>query len=236
MPRRAAILLRSAALAGLLALAACSRGSENNLAEMDNSLIGNGADPALTSALEDQIMVDPNLVQQTHPNSARPPETPVQAQYPADGTGGNAGGAGGTGGAGGSGAAGGQARQASADAGSAGQPIPSACGTNFVYGNEWANRLPAEFPAYPGGRVTEAAGSDRGACHMRVVTFTTADPYNRVLEHYRSLADRAGFSVEQQTRGGDQVLGGTRGEAAYYLIVTPTQAGSDVALIVNNGR
>ena len=71
------------AAAGLLALAACNRGDDNNLAEMDNSLIGNGADPALTSALEDQILVDPNLVQQTHPNSARPPETPVQAQYPA---------------------------------------------------------------------------------------------------------------------------------------------------------
>jgi hypothetical protein len=189
---------------------------------MDNSLIGNGADPALTSALEDQILVDPNLVQQSHPNTARPPETPVQAQYPADGAGGNAGS--------------GQARQAAAAAGSAGPAAPSACGVPFVYGNEWANRLPPEFPAYPGGRVTEAAGSDRGDCRMRVVTFTTADPYNRVLEHYRSLADRAGFSVEQQARGGDQVLGGTRGEAAYYLIVTPIQSGSEVALIVNNGR
>jgi hypothetical protein len=225
MPKSAAILLRSAALAGLLSLAACGGGEENNLADMDNSLIGNGADPALTSALEDQILVDPNLVQQTHPNSARPPETPVQAQYPADGAGGSA--------------AGGSSAQASAATGSgagAGPATPSACGVPFVYGNEWANRLPAEFPAYPGGRVTEAAGSDRGDCRMRVVTFTTSDPYNRVLEHYRSLADRAGFSAEQQARGGDQVLGGTRGEAAYYLIVTPTQAGSDVALIVNNGR
>jgi len=232
MPNSAAILLRSAAFAGLLALAACGRGDQNNLSEMDNSLIGNGADPALTSALEDQILVDPNLVQQAHPNAVRPPETPVQAQYPADGTGGNAGGA--NGGARG-GAGGGQARQAAAGAGG-GAPIPSACGGTFAYGNEWASRLPAEFPSYPGGRVTEAAGSDRGDCHMRVVTFTTSDPYNRVLEHYRSLADRAGFSAEQQTRGGDQVLGGTRGEAAYYLIVTPIQSGSDVALIVNNGR
>src|SRR3954469_12602567 len=94
MPKSAAALLRSAAIAGLLALAACSSGNQNNLAEMDNSLIGNGADPALTSALEDQILVDPNLVQQAHPTSVRPPETPVQAQYPADGAGGNAGGAG----------------------------------------------------------------------------------------------------------------------------------------------
>jgi hypothetical protein len=222
MPRSAAITFRTLALAGLFALAACGSGEQNNLAEMDNSLIGNGADPALTSALEDQILVDPNLVQQSHPNTARPPETPVQAQYPADGAGGNAGS--------------GQARQAAAAAGGAGPAAPSACGVPFVYGNEWANRLPPEFPAYPGGRVTEAAGSDRGDCRMRVVTFTTADPYNRVLEHYRSLADRAGFSVEQQARGGDQVLGGTRGEAAYYLIVTPIQSGSEVALIVNNGR
>jgi len=221
MPKSAAISFRTLALAGLLVLAACGSSEQNNLADMDNSLIGNGADPALTSALEDQILVDPNLVQQTHPNTARPPETPVQAQYPADGAGGNAGA--------------GQASQASA-AGGSGPGAPSACGVPFVYGNEWANRLPPEFPAYPGGRVTEAAGSDRGACHMRVVTFTTADPYNRVLEHYRSLADRAGFSVEQQARGGDQVLGGTRGEAAYYLIVTPTQSGSEVALILNNGH
>jgi hypothetical protein len=225
MPKSAAILFRSAALAGLLALAACGSGDQNNLAEMDNSLIGNGADPALTSALEDQILVDPNLVQQTHPNTVRPPETPVQAQYPADGGGGAAAGAGG-----------GRVQQADAAGGSAAQAAPGACGVQISYGNEWASRLPAEFPSYPGARVTEAAGNDRGDCHMRVVTFTTADPYNRVLEHYRSLAARAGFSAEQQARGGDQVLGGTRGEAAYYLIVTPTRAGSDVALIVNNGR
>jgi hypothetical protein len=216
MPRRAASLLRTAAFAGLLA---CGRATdENNLAEMDNSLIGNGADPALTSALEDQILVDPNLVQQSHPNTVRPPEAPVQAQYPAEGGGG------------------GRGREGATAAAAGDAPALSACGAPFNYGNQWAGRLPAEFPAYPGGRVSEAAGSDRGDCHIRVVTFATADPYNRVLEHYRSLAARAGFSAEQQARGDDQVLGGTNGEAAYYLIVTPSRAGSEVALIVNNGR
>ena len=141
---------------------------------MDNSLIGNGADPALTSALEDQILVDPNLVQQIQPEHVRPPETPVQAQYPAD--------------------AGGAAPAAQRDAATAGgtaapplaERLRRAASTTAM---QWASRLPAEFPAYPGGRVTEAAGNDHGACHMRVVTFTTADPYKRVLEHYRSLAD-----------------------------------------------
>ena len=74
MSRSATRFLRTAALAGLIALAACGSGGDN-LAAIDNELIANGTDPALTSALEDQIMVDPNLVQQASPNSVRPPES-----------------------------------------------------------------------------------------------------------------------------------------------------------------
>lgn len=206
MPSRHAI--RALTFAGALALAACGSGSNANLSEIDNDLLANNsADPALTSALEDQVLTDPNLTQQSGANAARPPERPIQAQYPSG----------------------------SADGG--GQPM-SACGIPFQYGPEWARRLPAAFAAYPGGRVTEAAGSDRGDCHERVVTFQTGDPANRVLEYYRSVAARNGFTAEQQSRGGDQILGGTNEASggAYYLIVTPNQNGSEVALIVNNGR
>jgi hypothetical protein len=111
----------------------------------------------------------------------------------------------------------------------------SRCGPDFARGPEWARRLPREFPLYPGGQVDEAAGVDAGQCQMRVVSFTTADPFARVLEYYRSHAATAGFSAQQQRRGDAHVLGGTRGDAAYYLIVTPTEHGSDVALIVNRG-
>lgn len=211
MQTRIAPDLRFAALAGLLLFGACSGGgAENNLAAIDNALLANGADPALTSALEDQILVDPNLVQQAHPNTVRPPETPVQAQYPAGSA---------------------SVRQASTPADAGG-----ACAGPFNYGPQWANRMPAAFPAYPGGRITEAAGNDGGRC--RVVTFTTTDPYNRVLDHYRGLASRGGFSAEHQVRGQDHVLGGVnaRTDGAFYLVVTPRSNGSEVALIVNNGR
>ena len=71
---------RSIALAASLALAAaCSSAGGNELAKLDEEPI----DPALTSALEDPILVDRDLVQQAHPNSMRPPEMPIQAQYPA---------------------------------------------------------------------------------------------------------------------------------------------------------
>jgi len=218
MQTRFALLCRTAALAGLLALAACNRG-DDNIAALDNELLANGADPALTSALEDQILVDPNLVQQAHPNTVRPPETPAQAQYPA-----------------------GPASRATAGAQSAsaaqGDPGSTVCGAPFDYGPEWADRLPAEFPLYPGGRVTEAAGANTRACRTRIVTFQTRDPFQRVIEHYRNLAGRAGFSAEHQRRGADHLLGGVnqRTDGAFVVIATPLPAGTDVALIVNNGR
>jgi len=211
--------LHGLGLASLLALGACGGGSANNdLAEIDNELIANAVDPALTGALQDQLSVDPSLSQQANPNSARPPETPVQAQYPADAN---------------PGQDGSQTRTAG---GAAPPPSASVCGQGFDYGNEWASRMPAEFPAYNGGRLTEAAGNDHGGCHMRVVSFTTADAPQRVIDNYRALVTRAGYNAEQQQRGGDLVLGGTKGESAYYLIVTPQGNGSDVSLIVNNGR
>jgi len=213
MPTRFAPLLRSAALAGLLALAACGQ-QDANIAALDNELMANGADPALTSALEDQILVDPNLVQQAHPNSVRPPETPVQAQYPA-----------------GPDPTRPELRRAAGGASGGG------CTDRLVIGPQWATRLPPQFPMLPGGRVTEAAGTDDGGCHMRVVTFTSGERFERVLDFYRGAATRAGYSADHQVRGGDHVLGGTNAttDGAYYLIVTPTGAGSEVALIVNHG-
>ena len=195
-------------------------GGNANLAEIDNELLGNGADPALTSALRTNLS-DPNLVQQAiRTPSARPKRrsrrnirpAPIRASA---------------------------ARPPTESGGRAASSAPAgACGAALDYGPQWAGRLPAEFPPYPGGRVTEAAGANEGDCRVRVVTFTTPDPHNRVLEYYRSVAARAGFSAQHQVRGEDQLLGevdeGSNG--AFVLIVTPKSNGSEVALIVNNGR
>ena len=230
MPSRAVMLFRLTAFSAALALAACGQGSEAN-----NSLPANDADPALTSALEDQILTDPTLSQQSNRHAVRPPELPTRAEYP------NAGAP--------------PVRLASADhpprsgcgncAASAPPPPPpppsaGGCGgaAAFNYGMEWAQRLPPAFPPYPGGRVTEAAGQDQGPCRVRVVTFRTGDPHQRVLDWYRQRAVEAGYSAEHQPRGRDHVLGGVNQgtNGAFYLIVTPIERGSEVALIVNNGR
>ena len=64
-----------------LALAACS-GSGN---EDDVGNGANGTDPALSSALQDQIMVDPALGQQANGDTVRPPSQPYSGGVPADG-------------------------------------------------------------------------------------------------------------------------------------------------------
>jgi hypothetical protein len=246
MPDRVSSLLRFTALAGALALAACGSNTDSgNLASLDNSLVGNDADPALTSALQDQIAVDPNLVNQSNRNAVRPPDTPTQAQYP-------------VGQGSGSGQPGGKARQAGGGtirapepgSDSGGQQAGLASGTTgsgdcrgaaakFDYNRGWAGRLSPIFPVYPGGRLSEAAGRNQGQCRMRVVSFTTADSPRRVMDFYHNRAVRSGYSSEHQVRGEDHVLGGAnQGDGgAFYLIVTPLPSGgSDASLITNNGR
>ena len=204
------------AVLAALSLGACDRAGDET-AKLDNQIAGDNSDPALTSALEDQILVDPALTQQSNKNAVRPAEAPVQAQYPAEAT--KAGAAE-------------QARLSLMDGNGAG------CGNGpFNYNMAWAKRLPAELSLYPGARVTEAAGNNERGCSMRVVTFASADPSERILDFYRGRALNAGYSAEQQRRDGDHVLAGTnpRNGAHYYLIVTPKPSGSDVALIANNG-
>lgn len=224
MHDRLPALFRSAALAAALTLAACGGASdEAELANLDQQ-IANDADPALTSALEDQIMVDPTLSQQSNRNAVRPPESPVTAQYPVTA---------------------GSALTSAPAPSKASEPIldlrgegGAACGARFEHDPAWAKRLPEAFAVYPGARVTDAAGNNAGDCHVRVATFVTDASWQRVLDWYHTRAVRAGYNSEHQVRGADHVLGGVneRTGGAFYLVATPKGRGSDVAIIANNGR
>ncbi len=215
MPDRNMLFRAALLAAAALSMNACRQSEDSELAKLDNQIAGNEADPALTGALEDQILVDPTLTQQSNRNAVRPPDRPAQAQYPAGG---------------------GQPK-----AGATGQPQTAAVNSGgcasgkFDYNPEWARRLPPDLSIYPGGKLTEAAANNQGSCRMRVVTFTSADPAERVLDWYRGRVQGAGYSAEQQRREGDHILAGANEQkgGAYYLIVTPKGAGSEVALIAN---
>jgi hypothetical protein len=217
MTERAFPKLRLTALAAVLALSACGwfRGD-------DKSAAANDSDPEIAAALNDQILVDGNLDSQSNRNGGRTPAGPANATYPA----GDAAAPGGGSGGGGS---------ASATA-ALGKDCANAA--RFDYNMGWAKRLAPNFPVYPGGKVTEAAANNSTGCSTRVVTFTTAEGWQPILDWYHGRAVRAGYSSEHQVRDGDHVLAGANAKdnGAFYLIVTPRPKGSEVALIANNGR
>lgn len=235
------------AIALMFGLAACGKKGKD-VDAMDNELVANGSaksdqtDPALTSALEDQIMVDPALSQQKG-GATRPGATPAQAPIPAT-----------TPVPAGPAAPAGTLhapeprptnartgltlgelarRQAQPRHGGAGRD----CNRNFQYSLAWAQRLPAALPLYPDAQVTEAAGNVAGGCNMRVVSFTTGAPLDRVVDFYFTDATRAGYDAEHQVSGGDHILAGDRDDDAFYATFHSRQGGgTDVDLVANGGN
>jgi len=224
-----------------LALAACS-GNPGN--DGDEATSANQVDPALASALQDQIMVDPALSQQANGDAIRPPGQPYSGGVPADGV-----------------AAGGAVKDgdlmhapapvqaeknnASNDATTLGglaarqkDARTAGCAANLQYAAGWANRLPADLPLYPQARVTEAAGADSGQCALRVVSFSSPQPMQAMLDWYYTRATRAGYTSEHQVDGDEHILGGTRdrdsGAYVIYMTARP-DGGTDIDLVANNG-
>ncbi len=241
-----------------LALLACGKRDEDrNLDSLDNELVeagsgaANASDPAMTSALHDQIMVDPALAQQSNADSVRPPAQPYSGGVPPVGIAQSGGAT--------TGAATSETIkaapapatkdcpncQAARDSLTLGalasrqkDKRTSACAGAMRYSARWAEKLPADVPLYPGARVAEAAGADTDACHLRAVTFSTSAKLQTVLDWYYTRVTNGGFSAEHQSDGTEHTLGGTRDRdgGAYVLFLTGRRdGGTDVDLVANNG-
>jgi hypothetical protein len=227
----------------LLALTACGGAPDN-----DESADANGVDPELASALQGQIMVDPQLAQQSNGDSVRPPGQPYSAGVPGEGV------------AAGGGLKDGELMRAPAPVAAdkncgactaARESVTlgglaerqkqggiSGCASNLQYSAGWAQRLPADLPLYPQARVSEAAGTEGGKCALRVVSFSAPVTVQGMLDWYYTKAVRAGYTSEHQVDGEQHILGGTRDRdgGAYVLYVTPRpDGGSDIDLVANNG-
>lgn len=231
-----------------LVLAGCARQPGNEVDALDNSLLaGNQAatanDPALRSALRDQIMVDPALVQQANddairpavqpPSAAVPPEQIATRTKPAEQD---------------------QVRAAppptvdcpqcaaakraltlGALAATQGGPARQ-CAPRVQYSAAWANKLPAGVPLYPDARVSEAAGADAQTCALRVVSFASAAPMKRLIDWYYTKTTAAGFAAQHRSDGVDHVLAGTKPGAAYMAIMRArSDGGTDVDLMADGG-
>ena len=243
-----------ALLALPLSLSACGSDEAPVTDELDANLID--SDPEANVALDDRILVDPDLTDSSNNNAVQNVDGTQSAAIPADR---------------------GSSRDALTlaeikDAPALVAPAPTTlspeecdnCGQNsqgvtlgaraeeqsvqrgkggcdakLEYGAAWANRMPAEFPVYPRGRVLEAAGVEGGLCDIRVVSFTSNVALKKIVDYYYSLARHTGYSAEYVLREGEHTLGGVRDSDGGAYVITfnaRPEGGTAVDIVANNGR
>ena len=240
-----------------LALAGCGDAPQEatapapSLPAVSTAASAPAADPALTAALRDQIMVDPALVQQANADVVRPPTQPLSGAVPP------------------SDIAAAAHAQSAAVAAATGETLRSApaptgdcrqcaiarqsltlgalaaaqggragqCAANVDYSAGWANRLPQGVPLYPDARVAEAAGADGAGCALRVVSFASAAPMQRLLDWYFTKASAAGYTAQHHADGAEHVLAGNRRGGGTFMATMRARAdgGTDVDLMADGG-
>ena len=209
-----------------LSLASCSSGDKapDQPAERD---------PAAQAALNDPIMVDPDLSAQNRGNSAlsgggpaqgdlplftRTPEeidaahtaaqvllgsAPAAAPAPASTTAKSR-------------LAGALTMPAVAQAsGLANQ----ACADQLGFTLGWAARLPTGLPIYPRGHALVAAGSDAAGCKVRAVRYVTPVSVGDATDFHYAAARAAKLAAERRREGGDEVIAGKQGSAVYAVYI-----------------
>jgi hypothetical protein len=223
----------SAMLGSTLLLSACGREPQDKAAvgAVDDELTSK--DPAATGPLDDKIIVDPKLTGQA--NRAVSPGDKASAE------------------AAGKAALGGRlvaapaakpmepceecaAKKPETLGALAAAQTKGSCDAKLTYNNAWAKRLPAAFSVYPQARVTEAAGVAGGKCNIRVVNFQTAASKQAVINYYHTLATRAGYTSDHRVDGSEHMLGGTKGELAYVVMLRTDGSVTDVDLVASGGR
>jgi len=236
------LLLSAAAFALPLSLAACGSKDANDeeLAQLDDNLT---SDPAMNDALEDAILVDPDLTDQANRNAIRGANGAADGSVPP--------GTGEDGSAAANAALGGKMLSApepkqmtSDDEGltlgdkaelQEARSNKPPCNEKLTYDMGWASKMPPEFAVYPKANLQEAAGK----CDLRVVSFTTATPIKKIVDYYYTRAKRSGYDAEYLLRGSEHVLGGSRPNKADAYVITLNKrsgGGTVVDIVASNPR
>ena len=201
-----------------LPLAACGTNSDDAgaVAERESSLVGPGSDPAFNAALNDRILVDPDLTDGANMNTAKVAENPLSGAIPPDTGYDN------------------DASIAALD----GAKLMRAPKPTIVTAEDCAN-CGSQRAVTLGGLAADQGGVGGGICDIRVVTFTTSASMQNVVDYYYTRARKSGYNAEYQIRAGEHILGGTRdndGGAYFITFNRHPGGGTSVDIVANNGR
>ena len=205
----------SFALLGL-ALAGCSKPTPAGPA-------ANAFDPAIADALADPILVDPQLSGTANIDALRPADRPFSTAIP-------------TGVPDATDAAPltAQLQSAAADKDAQRSAGFAGCDLAVRYGMGWATRLPQGLALPSGAQVIEAAGSNAGACRLRIISVAVTGTAADALGAWRSAAVRAGYAVAFS--GGETLLARRARDGAMLSVsAQPRTGGVTVDVMVNRG-
>jgi hypothetical protein len=213
-------MTRIAAILTLAALAGCSS-SPSTTANSSN------ADPAVTSALADPLLADPQLDRRANRDALRPADEPYQAMVPPGLPSPLRGDAPPTI----------VARARLAVAGDR-AGVFKTCSFDVRYSYGWAARLSPELGLPAEAQVAEAAGSDTSKCQLRLIAYSSSLGSAAMLESYRRIAKSGGYTSSEAAQGGATSLTATRKNdgAAFVATVSAGDGGSLVDLVSNRGR
>lgn len=192
-------------------------------AETDSSK-SNSVDPAITAALADPILTDPELDGRANRDVLRPADEPLRAMVPPGEPSALRGSAAPT-------------ILARAEPAIAALPAFAACDRAVRYSYGWAAALPADLTLPAQARVAEAAGSDKGGCALRLIAWSAILTPEAVLETYRRAGKASGYAVSEASAANATILTGTRRDgAAFIATVAAGDGGSMVDFVTNRGR
>jgi hypothetical protein len=218
-------------------LAGCGSSKKDDKARPEN-------DPAVTGALGDEIMVDPELAGQqgaagtaelSLPPEQRTPEAIAAAKAEAADL------AGGTIQSVPAASGGSEVAKLIENAATAAQIAAAAktgktdCAIKVQYSANWVNSLPAALSIYPQGAVQEAAGTDADGCRLRVVSYLTAVTPDDIMDFYYTRVRAGGYGAEHKVDGEDHVLGGSKGKAVYLVYARRLDNGLTEVDVVSSG-
>lgn len=239
MTRPSRLFSASLILPGLivaLLLAGCDKSEPDKVTAQN--------DPAVSSALRDEIMVDPELAGQQGetggsaielPPEQRTPEAIAEAKAQAAKL------AGGSITAapapeGGDGARLIEGAVTAAQFAAAARTGSTDCSGKVEYSANWVTSLPAVLAVYPQGAVQEAAGTDKDGCRLRVVSFVTPVAASEVVDFYYTRVRSGGYDAKHQVDGEDHILGGKKAGAAYLVYARKLGNGlTEVDLVASGG-
>ena len=109
-----------------------------------------------------------------------------------------------------------------------------ACADSATFTASWGASMPKAFPIYPQGNTIEAAGNDVGTCRLRAVRYLSPVPAADVLAFYAASARKAGLDADYGRAGDTDVLQGKQGAKRYAVYVRPRSSGiSEVGLVTS---